>query len=489
VEVTAADFVRAIERTARLTGPGFFSVVQGYDDFAAGKTVSIPGLETPDRNTLVVRLAQPAGDLAYRFTLPSATPIPPRPGDPTAPYGIATGHDIGDGPFLVGSGPYMLRGIDKVDFTRPPEAQVPAAGDVPGRSLSLVRNPSWDSSTDSLRAAYPDRIEISISGTLEQASQALDDGRNDLLIYAAPPPQAPPDQISRYQKQPGLGQVKVYPRDFIRYISMNLAVPPFDDIHVRRAVSLVIDKQAVLDAQGRFVGKIAGHIGLDSLEDNLLVSYDPYRTPGGHGDLARAKQEMMLSRYDTHHDGMCDADVCKHVLALQNPVPLLVGMAPIIRRNLAQVGIVLEIPPTPDVSGFLMAVNDPTTHRIALGLGAAWGKDYLNASDFFAPLFSSTVVTGDPSLLGATPDQLKAWGYQVRSVPSVDNRIQECNDKIGSEQTPCWASLDTYLMEEVVPWVPLAFENQIQVVPKRVVAFSFDQLANMPALDRIAVKR
>jgi hypothetical protein len=42
-------------------------------------------------------------------------------------------------------------------------------------------------------------------------------------------------------------------------------------------------------------------------------------------------------------------------------------------------------------------------------------------------------------------------------------------------------------MEEVVPWVPYMYENQIQVVSARVVRYSFDQFASMPALDQVAV--
>jgi hypothetical protein len=44
-----------------------------------------------------------------------------------------------------------------------------------------------------------------------------------------------------------------------------------------------------------------------------------------------------------------------------------------------------------------------------------------------------------------------------------------------------------YLMEKVVPIAPYAEEKVIQLVPPRVVKYSFDQFANSPALDQIAV--
>jgi hypothetical protein len=54
-------------------------------------------------------------------------------------------------------------------------------------------------------------------------------------------------------------------------------------------------------------------------------------------------------------------------------------------------------------------------------------------------------------------------------------------------RTQCWAELDQYLVTEVVPWVPYMITENAQVVSDRVVAYSFDQFAGLPALDRIAV--
>jgi hypothetical protein len=41
-------------------------------------------------------------------------------------------------------------------------------------------------------------------------------------------------------------------------------------------------------------------------------------------------------------------------------------------------------------------------------------------------------------------------------------------------------------MTEVVPWVPLCVAHS-QVVSDRVVGYSFDQFAGLPALDRIVL--
>jgi hypothetical protein len=72
-------------------------------------------------------------------------------------------------------------------------------------------------------------------------------------------------------------------------------------------------------------------------------------------------------------------------------------------------------------------------------------------------------------------------------VPSVDDRLQACLERRGVARTECWAELDQYLMTEVVSRVPYLFMEQTEVVSERVDAYSFDQFAALPALDRIAL--
>src|SRR2546426_2068 len=77
--------------------------------------------------------------LSYDMTLPIIAPIPPSPSDPSAPYGVATGHNRsadpsktdGYGKFLVSSGPYMIQGEEAVDFAKPAAEQTQPSGLVP----------------------------------------------------------------------------------------------------------------------------------------------------------------------------------------------------------------------------------------------------------------------------------------------------------------------------------------------------------------------
>ncbi len=89
VEVTAQDFIRALEREADPKAssggyPFYYSVIEGFDDYGAGKADSISGLSAPDDHTLVVKITEPAGDMPWRFAMPATAPIPPNPADPKA---------------------------------------------------------------------------------------------------------------------------------------------------------------------------------------------------------------------------------------------------------------------------------------------------------------------------------------------------------------------------------------------------------------------
>ena len=77
--------------------------------------------------------------------------------------------------------------------------------------------------------------------------------------------------------------------DRTNYFTMNLTQPPFDDIHVRKAMNCIIDKAALQKAWGGPIpGSIATHIVPPVLYNNGLAEYDPYATPNEAGDLAKA---------------------------------------------------------------------------------------------------------------------------------------------------------------------------------------------------------
>jgi len=519
VEITAQDIIRAVWRiltpapkaiqewSGPLLGAGaaqyFSGVIQGADDFSSGKADSVSGLEAPDPRTLRVRLTQATGDLDYRFSLTGTAPIPPNPFRQDAKLGVADGHDAdGYERVLVSSGPYMYEGSQNVDFSKPPGEQQPSAGYL---SLTLVRNPSWSPASDPLRAAYADRIEFSVYDTARHsinevvsgpnsdqvaAYQAADAARVDqgqLDLFDGFP--APSDQVRRYQADPSLRpRLVTNESGDIRFLVMNLALPPFDDLHVRRAVNFVVDKAAILHAwqsTGR-TAAIYDHLGPDTSERNLLATYDPYASSNHQGDVSSAKREMALSAYDQNHDGTCDQPSC-HVAVVWRDSTGYPEIEKVVQRNLAEIGIVLDATIAPGF-GMYSACIDHTKHATLCQLG--WAADYPSASVFFPPLYGSGSLDGgfNFSLTGATEQQLATWHYPVHATPNLDSRMDDCSVRLGQDQVECWASFDQYLMEQVVPSVPLLTDTLTVTFSARVARFSWDAVGGVPALDQIALK-
>jgi peptide/nickel transport system substrate-binding protein len=489
VEVTAQDFIRALEREANpkanVGGYSFYySVIKGFDDFGAGKADTISGLSAPDDSTLQIQLTEPTADLSYRLAMPAAAPIPPN-GDKL--YGAADGHDKNYGRFLVATGPYEFEGSDQLDFSKAAADQNPVAGYTPGRSIILVRNPAWDSATDDLRPAYPDRIEVTIGGNNDDLYNKIKSNDLDFVVDGA----VPPELIREYQTNPDLqDKINVYPSDALRYISFNFLVPPFDDVHVRKAFNWALDKQGMRQLRGgETTGEIAGHIMVNSLQNNLLKDYDPYATPNGAGDIEKAKAEMKLSKYDTNQDGVCDAPECSNILAMtdrEDPYP---KQAALIAPTMQQIGLTFDVKEL-ERTVMYNKCDDMNAH-VGICLGPAWGKDYPAGYTFAGPLFDSSSLWEsccNYDGLGASPSQIKGWGYtSVTSVDSVDSEIDKCGQVQGDALFQCWADFDTFLMENEVPFAPYLFDNSVDILSDNIINYSFDQFAGLAAFDQMAV--
>jgi peptide/nickel transport system substrate-binding protein len=491
--ITSNDIRWAIERAARPRNGGlyafYFDVIRGYDAYRAGKARTIAGIETPDARTITFDLIRPTGDFLHRLALPAAAPIPPEVGRCFEGEPGAYGRDV------VSSGPYMVEGSDALDIRSCGSITRPSGST--DTSLTLVRNPGYDPATDSraARENNPDRF-VFVSGLASRQTrnaiaivEGLARGELDDAVLTSSP-----KVIGKYAavaKKRGL--LRVDSPGWLLYVSLNLTKPPFDDVHVRRALSLILDKAALREAWGGpMAGRIAQHLIPDSLLDGELEDFAPFRTRGDHGDLARARAEMAKSRYGDR-SGLCTAKACKR--AELSPLLEFEGyaagqrMAPIVKADAARIGIAFRLRSRTYDKFFLPSAN------IEVSPSAAWYQLFPDPSNFVDPLMRGTAITPtlnvNASLVGITPAHAARLGVHgaVGRVPSVDADLGRCAALTGARRTDCYAALDRKLSTELVAWIPFLWRDRITILGPQVAKWQFDASTGITSFAHVALER
>ncbi len=317
----------------------------------------------------------------------------------------------------------------------------------------------------------------------------MDNGTIDMEFGGVPPPQ----QLAAYQADPTKAtQVHSTPSDGVRYLAMNIAQPPFDDVHVRKAMNYVINKDALRRTRGgALFGDIAGHFIVNSLTGDINASYDPYASPNGQGDVTKAKAEMALSKYDSNKDGVCDAPECDGVLTITDSSDPYPAQNAILVDSAKQIGINLDVRSGDRYTFMYDKCLDPNSHA-AFCPSVGWFKDYPDALTFGPPTLGSAAIGPggccNYSLVGASNDLLKADGYTTTDVPTLDPVFDKCTVlPVGQERLQCWADADKALMEEVVPVIPWLFDKDVDLTGSRLLNYTYDQSAGMMSLDHVAL--
>jgi peptide/nickel transport system substrate-binding protein len=232
--VTTADVKYAFERDFNPNVPnGYASAYYPIVGADKSKGGPISGIETPDKTTIVFHLTSDFGaTFAQALTLPGSAPVPKDvagPMDKSSP----SKYDV-DVTKQAFTGPYMIS-----DYKS-------------GRSLTLVRNPNWDASTD-YRPAYADKIVWKAGGDPNVlARQTL--SSPDLLMADGPPAPVLKTAFEQKKNQLSISTLGQY------YAALNTKVPPFHDVNLRRAVVAAADRNAYLLARGgKLVGQVSTH--------------------------------------------------------------------------------------------------------------------------------------------------------------------------------------------------------------------------------------
>jgi peptide/nickel transport system substrate-binding protein len=442
--VKAADVKYAMERTflpqvANGYAPVYYSGIEGVKEFQDGKAKEISGIQAPDDTTLVLKLSKPVGVLAtgVALTMPGTIPVPK---DYAEKYDQGKASTYGE--HQVFTGPYMV----------PNDASGKMTGWVPNKSLTLVRNPSWDPKSD-WRPAYVDKVNILEGNDITVASRKVLTGQSMINGDFAAPPTSVLKQGLATQKD----QFDITPSQGIRMIGLNNKVKPFDNINVRKAVAAVINKNDLrVTRGGPTLGPIATHWippgmpGFDQAGGMAGPELDFQKNPNGNLQLA-----MDYMKKGGFPSGKYTGPPLLMVGDNQPPASKT-GEA--IQAQLETLGFKLNYRQVLHATMYSKFCQVPKA-AVAICPNVGWGKDFFDSQSIIDPLFNgkNIVPAGNVNYPQLNDPALNADMDKAEQALDANQRAQQ------------WADLDKKITEGAyqIPWL---WDNQINFHSKNVNA-------------------
>jgi peptide/nickel transport system substrate-binding protein len=321
---------------------------------------TIPGIVAVNPMTIQFTLIQPASDFIYMLAMPFASARPVEY-DAYLPNSLQLDqHTISDGPYQISS--Y-----------------------VPGKSITMVKNPAWKQSTDSVRHQYVNEITVTIGVTSAQTQladeQAGATGTYDLVNDTAFEPTAVPNMIATHNPQ-----FFVWPwTSTLPYVVFNLRSPNANGaagkLLVRQAIEYGINKVAVQRDQG---GPVISKVISTAIPpgNTGYQNYNLYPDNNGQGDITKCKADLTKAGYPH--------GVSLTYLYANDSVNARIFAS--IQASLKPCGINLNGKPEPGSSFFVDLGNSPINNKAGTwDLGQpGWIPDWFgpNGRTIIQPLFN-----------------------------------------------------------------------------------------------------
>jgi len=393
-EVTADDVAYSINRVlnpaTKSPGQGFFLDIAGAQDVANGKAATASGIKVLGRYSVQFTLTQPDTTFLNVMAMNFAYIVPK---EVVAKEGSGFGHAP------VGTGPFILKQW------------------VAGQKLVFVRNPHYFYEG----LPYLDGVTFLIGLDPEVALLRLQSGQLDML--ADPIPAADFVSISTDPKY--ASQLVRYVQPETTYLTMNTQMAPFNNVKVRQAVNMAIDKTRIVRLMaGR--GVVANQI-LPPLMPGYDSSYKGYAY-----DPAQARSLLASAGYPNGFSTQL------YVLNV-DPQPRI---AQSIQQDLGLVGIKVTIVPLASAT-LVDAAGTPNKAPMVWSGGEAWLQDFPDPSDFYGPILScDSAVQGGWNWAFFCDKSLDATAANLKTLPN------------GTARYNGYKALFSAVMA-AAPWVPV----------------------------------
>ncbi|HEY6010317.1 MAG TPA: ABC transporter substrate-binding protein [Nitrospirota bacterium] len=335
--ITAQDVKYSFERvlTPATKAPltWVLDKIDGAQDFMAGKTAAVSGIHVVNENTLVIKLDRPFGPFLSLLAMTTAYVVPREEVE-------RLGQDFGTLP--IGSGPYVLSEWKH------------------GQRLVLAAREDYFEGRPKLNGIYYRVIPEDLTAVLE-----FDTGRLDVLLI-------PASEYHRYTTDPAWRDL-VYGRPGLNsyYLGLNCTRPPFNDIRVRQAVNMAIDRQHILNTVFEKRGKLA----IGPVPPGLWKNKVWQRTLEGYRYEPQKAKAMI-------REAGAEGALVRIYITME---PEVLDIVEVIQHYLNNAGLRAEITQL-DWSALKHAVNEGEPDAFWL----SWWADYPDPENFLFPLFHSS---------------------------------------------------------------------------------------------------
>ncbi|RUX28024.1 ABC transporter substrate-binding protein [Mesorhizobium sp. M7A.F.Ca.US.011.01.1.1] len=408
-EMTADDVKYSLDRVTnpktQSPGAGFFGSIKGYDDVAAGKAESLSGVTVVDPYTVKFELTRPDATFLHVMAINFAHVVPK---EEVEKYGA----DFGKHP--VGTGAFKL-----AEWTL-------------GQRIVFERNADyWHKGLPHL-----DKITFEIGQEPIVALLRLQKGEIDVPGDGIPPAKfqevmADPEQKARVVEG---GQLHT------GYVTMNTTMAPFDNVKVRQAVNMALNKARIIQIiNGRAVPA-------NQPLPPSMPGYDK-EYKGYPYDVAKAKALLAEAG---HPDGFDTQLFAMNT----DPNPRI---AQAIQQDLAAIGIKASIQSLAQAN-VIAAGGDKAGAPMIWSGGMAWIADFPDPSNFYGPILGCA---------GAVPG---GWNWSWYCNKDLDAKAAEADSVVdpakAGERDKMWSAIYDKVMEDA-PWAPVFNEQRFTMKSAR----------------------
>lgn len=357
--LSARDVVFSLERVldpaTRSPQTWLFDRIIGAKAFMNGKTDDVEGLRAPNDSTVVISISVPFAPFIQYLAMPSAAIVNQK-----------LVQHINEHP--AGSGPWELKSWER------------------DGELVFIRNEAYWG-----RKAKIEKLRFRILSENMARSAEFEAGNLDLL-------EIPEVDLPRWQNDPNVqNHLLVQDGLDIYYIGMNCSRPPFNDLRLRQAMNLALDREKILKILLNGAATLASGPVPPSLRGDELKPY-PY-------DPEEARRLIINAGYG---DGLA---VQLWVAGGTEMYQVLEAM----QSDWAAVGIQVDLLRS-DWNVFKTAVREGKPDLYYLN----WRADYPDAENFLYPLFYSTEsMTKRNRYTSAQADSLI---HLVQTLPAGERR-------------------------------------------------------------------